>query len=683
MRSKRTLTPNWYPVAIVAAAVLAYAGSMHGPPVFDDLLSIAQNPTLRHFSTALSPPTGGLTVSGRPILNLSFAVNYAISGTAAWSYHALNLLIHTLAALLLFGLLRRTPPKSAPFAFAVALLWAVHPIQSESVTYLVQRAESLMGLFYIATLYGFSKASTDEAVHEKTRRWWLAFSCLACLMGMGTKEVMVTAPVLVLFYDRTFVSGSFSAALARRRVYYLLLASTWLWCGFLVAGVHGRGGTAGFAAGMSWQQYGLTQFRAIEHYLRLSIWPHPLIFDYGPVFGGETRQLTMDAVLVLGLAAIAIFLFVSRRPLGFAGVAFFVLLLPSSSVVPIPTETIAEHRMYLPLAASLAALVGGISVVREKFASRLTIFHNYDIYTNHFHPLAFVVCLIAAAVLVVATFRRNAVYQSAVSLWADTVAKAPENARARNNFGFALAESGDPVEAETQFRAALAEAPDFASAHVNLGNALAKQGRLPEAVENYRAALRLVPQDAAVHEDLGTALLRQRRTDEARTEFTEALRLDPKSAVGHFDLGCALEQAGQIPPAIAEYKQAIALDSDYWDAWYNFGNILAREGRFSEAAKAFASAVKIRPGVVDARVNYGNVLTELGRLPEAIQEFQAAVGLQPSAADVHDALADLLVRTGQWPAARAEYETASGLNPNDRAAQRGLENLARRSQREP
>lgn len=276
--------------ALIALATLAaYANSLGGPFVYDDGPAIADNVTLRHFTSALFPPPG-TTVSGRPIVNLSFALNYAISGSHGWSYHALNILIHLAAGLALFGVVRRTlsalnSQRSTSTAFAVALLWSLHPLQTEAVTYVVQRAESLMGLCYLLTLYGFVRA-----MQSPTPRRWSGVSFLACLGGMASKEVMVSAPLMVLLFDRTFFSGSFRRAFAQRKNFYLTLASTWLLLAALVASTGGdRGGTFVLDLAAAWS-FWLTQFRAITHYLVLSFWPAPLIFEYGTFWEKGCRR---------------------------------------------------------------------------------------------------------------------------------------------------------------------------------------------------------------------------------------------------------------------------------------------------------------------------------------------------------------------------------------------------------
>lgn len=238
---------------LVLAALAAYHNSFSGPFIWDDLLSITDNPTIRHFGSALSPPND-VGVGGRPIGNLTLALNYALGGTEVWGYHAFNLLIHTLAGLTLFGIVRRTLQRpvlnerfgtfALPLALAVAVIWTVHPLQTEAVTYITQRYESMMGLFYLLTLYCFVR-SVESAAPAK----WQILSVVACLLGVMSKEIIVTAPVMVLLYDRTFVAGSFLEAWRRRWRYYLGLASMWLLLVPLLTGVHQR--SAGFGLGVT------------------------------------------------------------------------------------------------------------------------------------------------------------------------------------------------------------------------------------------------------------------------------------------------------------------------------------------------------------------------------------------------------------------------------------------------
>jgi tetratricopeptide (TPR) repeat protein len=617
----------WCGAGLVAATLAAYGRGLGGSFLYDDVDSVLANPTIRHLASALRPPPG-LTVSGRPVLNLSFALNYAVSGTAVWSYHVLNLAIHAGAALLLFGIARRTaalrPEASAPpgralaVAFAVALLWAVHPLQTESVAYVVQRAESLMGFFYLLALYAFIRSTAAGA----RGRAWAALAVGACFLGMGTKEAMATAPLVILLYDRAFVSGSFRAAWQRRRALYVSLGASWIPLAFLVAGTGGRGGTAGFASGVPWWAYLLTQFKAVALYLKLSVWPHPLVGDYGRILEGRALVVAACAALVAALLVATARLLARNSPFGFIGAWFFVILAPTSSIVPVSTEIIAEHRMYLPLAAVVALAVLSLDAVVAR------------------RPFLVAVGLVAVGFGFM-TSRRAEVYRSPLAFWTDVVLKVPENAGAWNNLGNLRADRGDPSGAIGDYRRALAIAPAYAYAHYNLGKALVATGRVEEGIAHYGDALRFRPEDPAIHFNLGNALALQKREGAAADEFQLALRYDPG-------------------------REA---------AWSGLGEALVGQGALAPAADAYAHAVALRPESAGDRVNYGSVLAQLGKLPEAAEQFREALRLEPAAADVHNNLGSLLAESGQLGEARAQFEEALRLRPEYPEARDNLERV--------
>jgi hypothetical protein len=388
---------------IVLSAVAAYHNSLAGPFIYDDVSAIVDNPTIRRLwpiGPVLSPPcSSGETVGGRPLLNLSLAVNYALavkyakSGLQVRSYHVANLLIHVAAALLLLGILRRTfllpmlhdrfGPAAVPLALAIALVWMLHPLQTESVTFIVQRAESLVGFFYLLTLYCVIRGAAatpwtvpffaarkpvtgnDIAGEEGDRppwSWvWYAAAVLASLLGMACKEVMVTASLIVLLYDRTFLAGSFAEAWRRRWGLYLGLAATWGLLAYLVfsTGLIGRRPEMG--APDAWG-YVRSQPGVILHYLRLSLWPHPLCMNYEWPLADTLGEILPGAIVVGALLAAAAWGLWKRKAWGFLGAWFFLILAPSSSVLPL-RQLAFEHRMYLSLAAvAVLAVAGGYSL---------------------------------------------------------------------------------------------------------------------------------------------------------------------------------------------------------------------------------------------------------------------------------------------------------------------------------
>ena len=683
------------PVILTALAIAAYSGSFGVPLLFDDIPAIADNPSIRHWHSVLLPPID-TTAGGRPVLNLSLALNYACSGTVVWSYHLTNLAIHVLAGLTLLGILRRTFARwagvpSMLVAFFAALLWTLHPLQTESVTYIVQRAEALMGLFYLLTLYWFIRGAEAEAL---SRGRWFALAVGACLLGMATKEVMVSAPVIVLFYDRTFLAGTFREAWRLRWRVYACLGGTWLILLALAFSTHGRGGSAGLDSVDSYWSYVLTQFPAILRYLKLSVWPHPLVFYYGTEWVTDYWAILPSVVFVVGLVTATVWCLVRPglvgKSLGFAGVWFFAVLAPTS-LIPINRQTAAEHRMYLALIPLVVLAV-------------VTVYQRLDRWARPF-------CVIVAAGLLGLTLQRNHDYRSALNLWADTVAKSPGNAFAHYNLGHALEkEPGRLEEAIGQYREALRLNPDIIEARTNLGGALNAQGRTQEAlieletarqlapnsaaahnnlgvalnkavgrrkdaIAEFQAALRLKPDFADAHANLGNALKAEGRTMEAIAQHKEALRLNPGSAEVHYNLANALVTLpGRQNEAIAEYETALQLKPDYAEAHHNLGGALVAAGRTREGISRFEEAVYLKPDYVEAHINLGIALFADGRTLAAITELEAALRLAPDSAPAHLGLGNALTVAGRFPEAISQYEEALRLRPEQANAHYNLAN---------
>ncbi len=678
---------------LVIAALIAYHNCFSVPFLYDDLTAIPDNPTIRHLwpiGPVLSPPAR-LTTSGRPMVNLSLAINYAFGQSDVRGYHALNLAIHILAGLTLFGLVRRTLLRQGYgghallLALTVAAIWILHPLQTESVTYTVQRAESLMGLFYLLTLYCFVRYTDETGERREARgqwpeagkrnpdttqplssslsplasRLWQAASILSCLLGMASKEVMVSAPLMVLLYDRTFMAGSFRAAWQKRRYFYLGLAASWLLLGFLVVSTGGsRNGSAGFSSGMPWWTYALTQLPAIVHYLRLSLWPHPLIFDYGTSVVTHAADVIPCALIIAALATGTI-IGLRRWPvIGFAGVWFFAILAPSSSVVPVVTETMAEQRMYLPLAAVIVLVVLGIYA----WAGRLGA-----------------CALLAAAVLLgFLSWKRNQDYGSELSIWSDTVAKRPENARAHNNLGEVLCRAGREADALPQYQEAVRLKPTDPDYNYNLATDLSSVGRVQESLGPFVETLRLVPDYAKAYLNYGLALMKLGRTSQAIEQYNDALRINPDYVEAHNNLGIAFAQRGQMPEAIAQFAEALRLNPDAADAHNNLGFAFLQTGRLAEARRQFEEALRINAGFDEAHNNLATVLDQLGQTTEAIEQYRAVLRLDPDYAEAHYKLGIDLASLGRVPEAIAELQETLRLKPDHAPASEKLAQLQAR-----
>ncbi len=654
------------PLLLVAVVAAAYSNSFFGAFLFDDIYHIVENERIRQ----LWPPWDLLTVD-RPVVELSLAVNYVLGGLEPWGYHAFNLVVHILATLTLFGLVRRTITANAecgmivtlseakglfsrwrcfaslsmtpliphsPFsihhsavviAFAVALLWAVHPLQTQSVTYVIQRGESLMGLFYLLTLY-----CAIRGLHSTRRFGWYGAAIVACALGMASKAVMVTAPVMVFIYDLVFLRRGVSR---RRWVLYGGLIATWgvLWaCG--VTGEVLDSGAQRSHVGFGYQgitplEYAATQPGVILNYLRLSLWPIGLCLDYDWPIATTAIAIVPPALVVLLLLGAMAWGLVRRSWLGFAGAWFWVILAPTSSFIPIK-DLAFEHRMYLPLAAVIAVVVLG----GHTFLQR--ILHQLSAGRGFIRLIENVVVVVAATVLAYSTFQRNKDYRSDLAMWKDIAAKRPHNARARVAVGNALLAGNRVDEAIAAFREAVAIRPDFADGHCALGMGLARKGALDEAVNAYQDSLRLDPMHAKANYNLGNALSRQGRIDESIRSFRASLRIQPRFADAHCNLGNALAAQGKLDEAIMEYRETIRLKPGLANAHKGLGDALVQLGRVDEGIAAFREAIRIQPGYANAHANLAAAHLDRGEYEVAAKHAWEALRIDPAHAAAQETL---------------------------------------------
>ena len=554
---------------LAGAATWAYSTSFAGVFVFDDKFGIVQNPNVRALwpltRSMWAPPE--LPVTARPVASLSLALNHAMASPDVrdvmapgrpgdssdtsdkflrnvWGYHFLNLLLHVLAAAALFGVVRRTlaserlramfGPQATALAFVVALVWVVHPLTTDAVTYVVQRTEVLMGLFYLCTLYCAIRAG-ERRTTGTARAWWTAGAIAACALGVGSKQTMVTAPLVVWLWDWFFRPASEAADMpagsapqARRTGLYAGLAATWLILAVLVA-VERWPHSVGFnREGWTPWTYLLTQTGVIVHYVKLSFVPAPLAIDYDgwPMAHGLLEVWPYAVCLALAFGATA-FALARRQPWGFAGAWFFALLAPSSSVLPLATEVVAERRMYLPLAAVIVTAVIGAYLLAQRMLVRGS--KRSPASSGVWGFAAIVVVGTVAITFGALTRERNSDYWSEERIWSDTVAKRPANPRARANYGVILLYEGRTQEAEQQLREAVRLKDTSAAAHSSLGTLLCATGRLDECMAHLERAVALDPDYKDAYGSLGEAYAAQGRRALAIKYFALAVDAAPEN----------------------------------------------------------------------------------------------------------------------------------------------------------
>ncbi len=680
-------------IALVVA--LAYSNTLHVAFYFDDREAITENDSITKLWPpwqALSPPNVHVAGAlGRPLVNLSLAVNYQIAqslskdhnGLAVENYHVFNIIFHILAAWVLLGVMRRTllQPALAPrfgkdafgLAFFIALIWAAHPLLSEVVTCVIQRNEAMVGIFYLLALYCFIR-STDST----RTRWWQAGAVAACYFGVAAKELMFSAPIFILLYDRTFVAGSFRAAWGQRRVFYGLMMSSWALLGVLIYSAGQRGGTVGFNLDMTPWSYALKQCQAVVHYFALAFWPHPLVMDYGVDVIKDFSKVWWQALVLAGLVGATLWALWKRPMLGLTGAWIFMILAPSSSIVPLTTQTMAEHRMYLPLVPFVILVVLGAYV----WAGR-----------NSYLPLGALALLLAAV-----AFVRNKDYASELSIWTVTAQEVPNSERAHYNRGWVLIGLERYQDAIPEFKAAIRIKPDYGDAHDNLGLCYIRLGDNASAIAEFRTALRIDYTDDQSHYNLGCAYLNDSDWNGALAEFQDAVEYDPDYADAQASLGSAYLHFGEAEKALEPLEAALRLDPKNTQTLTDYGDALVKDDRAADAVTTYnkvvalgatdadihkklavayatedltaraitedAAALRIAPDDAEAHYLYGTHLATLGQDDQAVTEFTQAVTLRSDYAEAENSLGSVLFKLNRGPEAEAAYQAAIKLKPD-------------------
>jgi Tfp pilus assembly protein PilF len=557
-RSRRLLAV----LVLVGAIAAAYFNSLRGAFVWDDIPTIVESTSFEHLASVLDRPPAVNTTSGRPLVSLSLALNYALGGRNPVGYHLFNVLVHMAAALALYGFVRRLAllprwagrfaPDATALALGVAAVWALHPLQTEAVAYVIQRAESLMGLCYFLTLWLFLRS--DESSRPGL---WRLLAVVSCASGMMAKEVMASAPLVVLLFDRTFLAGSFRRAWAGKRWFYTGLFGTWLILLGLVVELGGNraGSTGGFSRHAAWVPYWLTQMPAIATYLKLAFFPHPLIFQYGTFWLPNVPAALPAALVVvplLGLTGVAL---VRWPAIGFFGFWFWAIL-AVTSVVPGTVDMIVEHRMYVALAPVWILAAGGLYWWRPR-------------------P-ALVLLGTVAALFAILTVIRNRDYRSPLILWTDNVAKRPENAFGRFNLTAELLQvPGRAADARAQLEIVVKQRPDLWMAHYNLARLLEQQPS---------------------------------QEDQAIAEWKETVRCAPSNAEAHHRLAALLYQHGRLDEACAQLQAVVQSDPSNRQAWLAWVQLLAKRSRPDEALNACEALVRTHPDFAEGQDELGILL---------------------------------------------------------------------------
>lgn len=623
---------------IFFSILIGYGHTINYSFHFDDLKSFVETPG-NHIKELTWDNISPILHANRPVANLTFALNFYWDRLETRGYHIFNILVHIGSTLVIYLLFLQTLSlpgliKGDLFGFGRqevwishrekialigALLWGVHPVQTQAVTYVVQRMASMAALFYLASLlfYIYGRLASGKRAF-----FWFFFSAFSAVLAFGTKENSLTLPLMIFLYDLFFISR-FNIHFSRRTIYLL--------AGIFAGGVIGTwyiiytyiGSNS--LSGMLLANYGteemdslirtMSEWRVVVFYITLLLLPLPSRMNLDPDFPfskGLFDPVTTFFSLLVILSLLGFALFRARKyPLiSFSILWFFINLVMESTFIKL--DLVFEHRLYLPSAMFFLLLpISGYLI-----ADRLKI---------NREEVLIAAAAILASFLLFMTHERNKVWSTSVSLWSDVASKSPKKSRVQNNLGKAYLEVEQWDQARDKFVEAIQLDTKNQEALNNLGNAYQREARYDLAIKYYEEVLRLNNNNPLGHNDLGVAYQAIGKRDLAIREFLEAVRLDPYYTDAHNNLGNVYLLSNQLDLAAIEYHKTIDLNPKHLMAHTNLGILYQKEGKMQEALNEFSLGLTLNPHSSIAQFNYGYILDLLGRTGEAISHYEEAI----------------------------------------------------------
>ncbi|MBT3509616.1 MAG: tetratricopeptide repeat protein [Nitrospina sp.] len=627
---------------LVTVIGLVYGNTFLNAFHFDDIPSILEKPWIRGIDKV---PQFIFSFFERPLVILSFNINYAISEFKVWSYHLFNIIFHIVATLLVFqfvkqalGSLKEFSPQKS-IAFFSAMLFALHPLSTQSITYISSRSSVLVTIFYLGALILFFKGFNTWK--EKGKKSWNFFlgSGFCFLLGGFSKETIVTLPAMLFLFHFYFISRE-------KPKIWIAIYAKWM---FLLAiplltfvgykQFIGGGLLSSSSAHLPPTTWFLTQTAVIPfEYIRKMFFPFNLNIDVDfPILNDWLVPENWLGIVVLGL-----FMFlwiristrssdsepfeVERRFIGFGMAWILLTLLPTSSFIPL-LDVAVEHRTYLPMVGFAFMFVGGLGYARTWEVFPASSFPKTKLV--HFCVVIILLCFSMGVM------NRNGDWADEVTLWNDAKMKSPNLVRPYNNLGEAYDKLGKYDEAIIEFKGALKINPNYFFGLNNLGNVYGKQRKLPEAIGYFQRALEQKPDYSPAHYNLARAFHLTGKREEAVESYRKAIKSNPYFEQAFYNLAYLAMQLSQFDEAIINFNKFLAMQPNHSKAHFGLGNGLMMKGQLDLALAEYRKSAELDPKFAFPYLNIANIQMQTKNIPAAIENFEKALNINPSMPAVH------------------------------------------------
>ncbi len=606
---------------IVILGIAIYSNSLHNPFQFDDTVFVTENFSIRNIHNIQAIWKSVLSHPTRFVGFYTFALNYYFHGLDVFGYHCVNLAIHLLSAIIAMGViflllrvLKSSENEELSIPFIVGLIFVSHPLQTQAVTYISQRFESLASLFYLSAvfLYLWGRLTSHRGVR------WGAYAgvCISGIFAMFTKEIAITLPLMILFLEYFFLRHYLTKeekflSFKKRKGEIFFFLFLLLFILIIPSMFSFRIKQMLFAPRISsshqgdiltFSTYLFTQFRVMAVLIRLFFIPYGQNLDYDfPMSHSFFEIKTLMSFFFLLLIIFFAIKSRKKRPLLSLGLLWALIVL-SANFIP-RRHVIFEHKMYLPL-VGLSLFVAVL--INDLFKRKGMKF--------------FCVFLIIVG-LSLLTFKRNTVWSSGVLLWSDVVKKSPHKARPHSSLGIAYSERGQYADAIREYNKSLQIYPLSDNAYYNRGYAFYQLGRSDLAIQDYTKSIQINPHNPKVYTNRGNIYRERKEFNEAFNDYGKAIELNPQYALAYNNRGNLYSMVGNYDLALLDYNHAIEVDPQYFLAHFNRGLVFLNKGRFKEAVDDFEKTLQLKPSFKTAQIYLERIYCEHG-YPEKCLKYK-------------------------------------------------------------